>query len=108
MAGLSLTAIPVYFAILRSNHQNRILILFASQIQVNLFSVLLCIAIDALSRYMHQKQLEAGINQQAQPQMQQTANPDAQFGYFSPKTKTAVPLTSPKNPFESNKFRYAR
>lgn len=102
MAAFSLTAIPVYFAILHQTNQNRLLILLASQIQVSLFSVLLCIAMDSLSRYLYLKQLAANNQQQEQPQ---TAETDAQFGYFSPKTKTASPQ---KTPFESSKIRYAR
>lgn len=111
MAALSLSAIPIYFAVLQRTVQNRLLRLLASQIQINLVAVLLYVAMDALSRYMYQKQVSAANGAQTQPpQMQQSNsnNNDVQFGYFSPKSKGPAPLTSQKNPFESSKFRYAR
>ena len=115
MAALGLSAIPVYLAILQRTNQNRLLILFASQIQVNLFTVLLSIGFDALNRYLFIKQSNANANsgnaavaqnQMARPQSQNDQN--AQFGYFSPKSKGPPPLSSPKNPFEGSKIRYAR
>ncbi len=112
LAAISLSAIPVYLAILKRNQQNLLLILLASQIQINLFTVLLTILFDSISRYFYRKQLNQN-NQQMQeerpPQSPISAqNQNPQFGYFSPKTKGPAPLTSQKNPFDSGKFRYAR
>lgn len=113
MAAIGLASIPVYLAVLQKTTQNRLLILLASQIQVNLFTVLLCIGFDALTRYFYKKNSDssAGAGQQQvrsqtphTPQDQQ----NAQFGYFSPKSKGPPPLTSQKSPFEGSKFRYAR
>lgn len=114
LAGAGLAAIPVYLAILHRTNLNRLLILLASQIQVNLFTVLLSIGMDALSRFMHNKSKQSQQAQQSQAQAQaqsqqapqSPANP--QFGYFSPKNKGPPPLASQKNPFDSNKYRYAR
>lgn len=113
MAGLGLSAIPVYLAILqKNNHQNnRLLILLASQIQINLFTVLLSIAFDVLNRYLYKRKESAtnSATSDAQNQQQQARNDqNAQFGYFSPKTKGPPPLSSQKSPFEGSKFRYAR
>lgn len=113
MAALALSAIPVYLAILKKNHQNRLLLLLASQIQVNLFMVLLSIGLDALGRFLHIRQLrKANGNSVAiappTAQVNDPANPSAQFGYFSPKSKGQPVSSSPKNPFDSGKFRYAR
>lgn len=107
LAVVSLSAIPVYLAILRKARQNSLLILLASQIQINLFTVLLTILFDSISRYFYRKQLDQ--NQQAQQQERpQSPIQNPQFGYFSPKTKGSAPLSSQKNPFDSGKFRYAR
>lgn len=110
MAAIGLAAIPVYFAVIRKTSRNRLIVLLTSQIQVNLFTVLLCIGMDALSKFLYKKQLQnqQPQTQHTQSQQQQTTQTDAQFGYFSPKSKGPAPLTSQKNPFESNKFRYAR
>lgn len=111
MAALGLAGIPVYLAILQRTNQNRLLVLLASQIQINLFTVLLSIGMDALSRHLYIKSLqqaEAHQNQQAQAQGRPQSPTNPQFGYFSPKTKGPPPLTSQKNPFDSGKFRYAR
>ena len=111
MAAIGLAAIPVYLAVLKSTKQNRLLILLASQIQVNLFTVLLCIGVDSLTRYFYKKQSSTDHQNQNQQQTQQQQPPNdqnAQFGYFSPKTKGQAPLTSQKSPFEGSKFRYAR
>lgn len=110
MAALGLAAIPVYLAILQRTKQNRLLILLASQIQVNLFTVLLCIGFDCLTRYFYKKQQQSSTEQSQQQQARSTTPNDqsTQFGYFSPKTKGQGPLTSQTNPFEGSKFRYAR
>lgn len=113
MAVIGLAAIPVYLAILQKTNQNRLLILLASQIQVDLFTVLLCIGFDALTRYFYKKQeLSADQQQQVNLQAARSTTPNdqnPQFGYFSPKTKGQGPLTtSQKSPFEGSKFRYAR
>ena len=55
MAALGLAGIPVYLAILQRTNQNRLLVLLASQIQINLFTVLLSIGMDALSRHLYIK-----------------------------------------------------
>ena len=115
MAALALCAIPIYFAILQANHrQTRLLLLLGSQIQVNLFMVLLTIGIDALSRFLYLRQLsqaQAQAQTQSQPQTE-TQDRFTQFGYFSPKSHGPPPLstsvTQKKNPFESGKFRFAR
>ena len=120
MAIISLSAIPVYVAILgrqQKGTHNSLMILFASQIQVNLFTVLLTIAFDSISRYFYRKQsqdvptaassLPAGAD--ANHQQTNSQNQNTQFGYFSPKAKgTGAPLSPQKNPFDSGKFRYAR
>ena len=111
MAIIGLAAIPVYLAILQRTNQSRLLVLLSSQIQINLFTVLLSIGLDALSRYMYNKSIQTQQEQQNQAQAasvppQSPSNP--QFGYFSPKTKGPAPLTSQKNPFDSSKYRYAR
>ena len=108
LAALGLAAIPIYLAIWKKTEQTRLLVLLASQIKVNLFSVLLCIGFDSIARYLYKKQQQQP--EQAQPQaLSVTPNEqNPQFGYFSPKTKGQAPLTSQKSPFEGSKFRYAR
>lgn len=113
-AALSLAAIPVYLAVLKRSDNNLLMILLASQIQINLFTVLLTIVFDSVSRYFYQKQVE-NSNQQHPPHQQQQQSfaqspsvQNPQFGYFSPKTKGPAPLASQKNPFDSGNFRYAR
>lgn len=118
MAVISISAIPVYIAILQNTSQNRLIVQLASQIQVNLFFVLLSIAGDAFARYLAQKQSSSSSLSQSQPQerpqsplQHQQTNTNPQFGYFSPKSKGPAPLASPssqKHPFDSGKFRYAR
>lgn len=113
MAIVSLSAIPAYFAVLQRNRVNRLLLLLSSQIEINLFTVILSIGMDALSRYIYQKSSEQQQQQQQQVEAQQTFAPpqspsNPQFGYFSPKTKGPAPLNSKKNPFDSGKVRYAR
>jgi hypothetical protein len=109
MAAIGLSAIPVYLAIFQRTKQNRLLILLASQIQVNLFTVLLCIGFDSLTRYFYKKQQQSPAEQaQQQPPSSAPIDQTAQFGYFSPKTKGQTPSTSQKSPFEGSKFRYAR
>lgn len=111
MAGLALSAIPVYMAILHKNHQKRLLILLGSQIQVNLFMVLLTIGLDALSRYLHLRQVqksESTNNGGTATPTRSASAAQPQFGYFSPKAKGPQTPTVPKNPFDSGTFRYAR
>ena len=108
MAVLGLSGIPVYLAILQRNNQNRLLVLLASQIQINLFTVLLSIGMDALSRYLYTKSLQQQAQTAQTAQQAQVNSTQPQFGYFSPKTKGPPHLTSQKNPFDSGKFRYAR
>lgn len=106
LAFFALASIAVlYFA--QRNALSSLFVVLRSQIEYSLFTVIVFVIVDSISRYLYNKQLEQGTNQRPVSPAPQPIN--AQYGYFSPKAKKGAPtLTSQKSPFDSGKFHYAR
>lgn len=106
LAFSALASIPVLY-VAQKNAISALFFVLKSQIEYCLFTVIFFVVIDSINRYLYQRQLEEASEQRPVSPAPQSSN--AQFGYFSPKSKNgAPPLTSQKSPFDSGKFHYAR
>lgn len=106
LAFVALSSIPVLY-VLQGNASSRLFYVLRSQVEICLITVIIFTIADSLNRYLYSRQVQANEAERPVSPAPQPANAD--YGYFSPKSKKGAPtLTSQKSPFDSGKFHYAR